>query len=89
VLGIDNFSINLQLVVYPNPTSNWISLDVKNYSFEKLQYHLINLNGVLILNNKITSETTAIQMEQYSSAIYLLKVLENNKEIKTFKIIKK
>ncbi|MEO7976543.1 T9SS type A sorting domain-containing protein [Flavobacterium sp.] len=89
VLGLDNFNINLQMGVYPNPTSNWLVLEIKNSVIENVNYQLFDLNGRLILNEKINSETTTINLEQFPSAVYLLKVLENNKEVKTFKIIKK
>ena len=89
VLGAENFNINLQLAVYPNPTTNWLQLDIKNYGFEKLNYQIFDINGKLVLENKISTETTTISMENLSTNIYLLKVLDNNKEVKTFKIIKK
>lgn len=89
VLGNDNFNINLQMAVYPNPTVNFLSLEVKNYNLDNLRYQLFDLNGRLITNDKITTETTTLSMEQYPLAVYLLKVMDNNKEIKTFKIIKK
>lgn len=89
VLGIENFNINLQMAVFPNPTTNWLQLDIKNYGFEKLNYQIFDINGKLVLENKISTETTTISMENLSTNIYLLKVLDNNKEVKTFKIIKK
>ena len=89
VLGADNFNINLQLAVYPNPTTNWLQLEVRNTDFANLSYQLFDLNGRLIANQKIVNETSTLQMEQLPAAIYLLKVLDNNKEVKTFKIIKK
>lgn len=89
VLGAENFNINLQLAVYPNPTTNWLQLEVKNTDFTNLSYQLFDLNGRMILNQKITTETSTISMEQLQAAIFLLKVVNNNKEVKTFKIIKK
>ena len=89
VLGTDNFNINLQMAVYPNPTVSYLTLEVKNHNFDNLHYQLFDLNGRLIANEKITTESTTLSIEQYPSAVYLLKVVENNKEIKTFKIIKK
>jgi len=89
VLGAENFNINLQLAVYPNPTTNWLQLEVKNTDFTNLSYQLFDLNGRMILNQKITTETSTISMEQLPAAIFLLKVVNNNKEVKTFKIIKK
>lgn len=89
LLGLDNININLQLSVYPNPTANLLSLDVKNYNFENLQYQLFDINGRIILFGKIVQESTQLQLDVFPAAIYLLKVTDNNKEIKTFKIIKK
>ena len=89
VLGAENFNINLQLAVYPNPTTNWLQLEVRNTDFANLSYQLFDLNGKIILNEKITAETSTIQMERLPAAIFLLKVVSNNKEVKTFKIIKK
>ena len=89
VLGAENFNINLQLAVYPNPTTNWLQLEVRNTDFANLSYQLFDLNGKMILTEKITAETSSIQMERLPAAIFLLKVVNNNKEVKTFKIIKK
>jgi hypothetical protein len=88
VLGLDNFNIGLELSVYPNPTTDIIYLKVKESSFESLQYQLFDINGKLIENNIISKNSTIIQMDKYPVAIYLLKVIENSKEVKTFKIIK-
>lgn len=89
VLGVENFNINLQLAVYPNPTTNWLQLEVKNTDFTNLSYQLFDLNGRMIYNQKVTTETSTISMEQLPTTVYLLKVLDSNKELKTFKIIKK
>ena len=89
VLGLDNFNIGLELSVYPNPTTDIIYLKVKESSFESLQYQLFDINGKLIENNIISKTSTIIQMDKYPVAIYLLKVIENSKEVKTFKIIKR
>lgn len=89
VLGQDNFNVNLELSVYPNPTTDVIYLKIKESNFESIQYQLFDINGRLIENNKVFENSTIIQMGKYPEAIYLLKVLDNNKEVKTFKIIKK
>jgi hypothetical protein len=89
LLGVENFNIDLQLSVYPNPTANWLTLDIKNISRDNLQYQLFDLNGKLIISDSIKSQITTFQLESYPTSIYLLEILENNKKIKTYKIIKK
>lgn len=86
--GNDNFNISLELSAYPNPTTNLLYLEVKESNFEAVHYQLFDFNGRLLESKKIDSITTSIQMEQYPMAVYLLKVLDNNIEVKSFKIIK-
>ncbi|WP_374400682.1 T9SS type A sorting domain-containing protein [Flavobacterium sp.] len=88
-LSISDIFLTNNIITYPNPTTNWLQLEVRNTDFSNLSYQLFDLNGRMILNQKITAETSSIQMERLPAAIFLLKVVSNNKEVKTFKIIKK
>jgi hypothetical protein len=88
-LGTNNFpEITLQMSVYPNPTKANATLNIANYNTENIDYELFDLNGKQIVSQKITSIETQIPMEEMPSAIYFLKVIEENKILKTFKIIK-
>jgi hypothetical protein len=90
VTAIENTEvIMLEYKVYPNPTRGLISLIIKPFDHENLKYRLYDLNGILLQDKKIESEETEISMENLSSAIYFLKILKDNKEIKIFKIIKR
>lgn len=89
VLGNEYVEISLQMSVYPNPTQNSLTLEVKQNNMENMQYQLFDLNGRLLVSENITAFTTAIEMARYAEAVYLLKVLKSKKELKTFKIIKK
>lgn len=88
-LGNDNFpEIQLAIVVYPNPTTAFVNLKIENQPLENLNYQLFDTSGRQIQNQKIHITETQISMENLSSAIYFLQVLDNNKLLKTFKIIK-
>jgi hypothetical protein len=78
------FNIN----VYPNPTSNLITLEVGNYEINKLTYKLFDVNGKLLITNSIIGKKTNIPMDKLASANYFLKVTTGNKNIATFKILK-
>jgi hypothetical protein len=80
--------ISLEIVVYPNPATDYIKLNIKNYDVQNLRYQLYDINGILLQDNKIVSNETSIVMSNYMSATYFLKVTDNNKVIRTFKIIK-
>lgn len=88
-LGTDNFSnIKLTMMVYPNPTTSMVNLKIEDYASENLKYSLFDIQGRQIESKKITQDETQIQMGNLVSAIYFINVLDNNKILKTFKIIK-
>jgi len=89
ITGIEQArGIDLVYMVYPNPTVGLLTLKVLNYNYEKLSYQLYDITGKVLENKEITSTETAISLVDYTSAIYFLKLIDNNKEIKVFKIIK-
>jgi hypothetical protein len=81
--------ISLSCSVYPNPVSDLLTLKIDNYVLTSLTYKLIDVNGKLIENKKISGNELTITMSNLSPALYLLKIFDHQKEIKTFKIIKK
>ena len=88
VLGIDNHTINLELTAYPNPTTNFLTLNVGNFELSTLNFQLYDILGKLIESRKIISSSETIAIENLPTATYFLKVTNNNNEVKTFKIIK-
>lgn len=81
--------INLLVSAYPNPTTDYLSLEVKDFEYSILHFQLFDMNGKLLQNEKINSNQTSIAMGNLVPAIYFVKVNHGNKEIKSFKIIKK
>lgn len=89
VLGINDLNgINLNLLAYPNPTTNFLNLSVENLDSKNLSYQIFDLTGKQLATKKITTTKTTIEMAQYPVSVYFLKVLNQQKVIKTFKIIK-
>jgi hypothetical protein len=86
--GINETSINLEMSVYPNPTTNYLTLNVDDVELSTLNFQLIDLQGKVITNKKVNSTTTSINVESLPKAIYFLNVTKGNQIIKTFKIIK-
>jgi hypothetical protein len=100
--GLAEEGININLSVYPNPTTDWLTLkvDISNtLSDQPMLYQLFDISGKLLESNTIVANATTIKMEYYAVATYFLKVYtvgrddrasvtQNNAEIKTFKIIK-
>jgi len=91
ITGVKETTINLEMNVYPNPTTNYLTLKVDastSLSNQQLSYQLIDLQGKIIENKKVTASSTTIKMEALPKAIYFLNVTKDNQVVKTFKIIK-
>jgi hypothetical protein len=84
----DSKAINLSLVAFPNPTTDLLTLSFNEQSLTNLTYQLLDLNGKLLRSEKITGNQTTIEMSNLATSTYFLKVIHNNTEIKTFKIVK-
>ncbi|OGU56772.1 MAG: hypothetical protein A2X64_01650 [Ignavibacteria bacterium GWF2_33_9] len=81
-------SINLLVVAYPNPTNDFITLEVKDFEPATLHFQLYDINGKLLQKQKITDNRTSIVMKNLVTSTYFVKVIQGNEEVKTFKIIK-
>ena len=87
-VGIAETGFNFSLQAYPNPTTDYLTLNLGNAELSTLNFQLYDIGGKLIESKKITSTTETILVENLPSATYFLKVTNNNNEVKTFKIIK-
>ncbi len=85
--------IILSVTAYPNPTNDYLTLNIDEYvqirhALSHLSYQLYDMNGKLLQNKKLIEAVTQIDMKNFVLSTYFLKIINNNKEVKTFKIVK-
>ncbi len=84
--------VELSLKVFPNPVSSVLNLEVlsENYLNEnkELSYQFFDINGRLLRSSKINESLTEISVSDFPPATYFLQVIQQSKNIKTFKIVK-
>lgn len=88
VLGLETNQISLNIQAYPNPTTDYLILNIDNTELSELSFQLSDVSGKLIESKKVSSTKETIHMEDLPSATYFLRVANSNQEIKIFKIIK-
>ncbi len=89
VSGLEqDHNISLSVVAYPNPTVDYLTLQV-NQNTSNLSFQLYNLQGKTIKSQSINGKYSTIKMVNLPTAIYFLKIIQGNKQVKIFKIIKK
>lgn len=91
VLSNEDFSYEVEATVYPNPVTDYLSINFKDMQGEKFEVSLYDTNGKQVYQNKLVpgSETEIINFYQFSSGMYLLSIEQpSTNKSKTFKIIK-
>jgi hypothetical protein len=84
--GVNETTINLELSVYPNPTTDYLTLKVEKT--KDLSYQLYDLQGKVIASKTVNGTSTNISLEGQPTATYYLNVVKNNQTVKRFKVIK-
>ncbi len=86
---IDNLSIGplgIEIVAYPNPAKEFVILKIdKSQDFS---FVLCDLTGRIIEKKDVVKSETEINLNYLDPSVYILKILKDNEEVKTFKIIK-
>jgi hypothetical protein len=88
-LGTNEIAMTISPSVFPNPTTDNLTLQVKDFSTDKLNYELYNMQGMLLETKQINANQTQINMSRLPIATYFIKVISDNKQVQSFKIIKK
>ena len=78
----------ISLSAFPNPTSDYLTLHIESDEIEGFDYAMYDISGKEILQKRITSSETSLNMNSLPSATYFVRVAKQNREVKTFKILK-
>ena len=83
--------IDFQLNVYPNPTKNFLTINLLSENDISCTTELFDMSGKLLFSKifKGRELTENIDLTNYSSNLYILKIIDNNgKLFRTYKIQK-
>jgi Secretion system C-terminal sorting domain len=87
ITAIEDNQAEYEMNIYPNPTSENITIKIKELK-EDIQYTIYTISGKLVSNNQIIALETKLSIAHFARGQYFLNVIEENKIIKTYQIIK-
>ena len=87
--NINDPDSEVQVIVFPNPTSSELLLEISQISFnEGDNFILFSMLGEQMFSSRIVSQQTKIDLSTYPNGIYII-VANINGKSKTYKIIKR
>lgn len=78
----------VSIKVSPNPMTSFVTVNIPELE-DNLSYQFYSLKGNLIESGPLVSTETEINAVGLENALYLLKVSQNGKTLKIFRLIKK
>lgn len=91
-VGVDDYpQIVLSAVVYPNPTENLAQLQLNGFEIpaDGLRAILYDGNGKQLQSVTVTDDLTPFQIGQYATGTYYLELRDEQRVLKTFKVIRR
>jgi hypothetical protein len=85
-MGLDDFNISKNITIYPNPTSEVISVEIDPILLGQT-YTIIDQVGRPILSGKLTSKVLRININELPTGMYFFKI--GGQEKQTFIVMKK
>lgn len=87
-VGIVNPNWNFSLNAFPNPTSDYLSLEIDKLQATELAYQLVDVKGIILKKGIILDNRTKIDVKDLPVATYFVRISEKTTLLHTFKILK-
>lgn len=78
----------ISMKVFPNPTTDLLTLSIDNETAQRLHYTLTDDNGRSLEKSSVESSITKIDMSRYTPSVYFINVFCGKSRLQTFKIVK-
>ena len=80
--------VQSNISVYPNPVKDFLTVDFNSEKLDNSSYQLFDVTGKVINQGNLKSVKSQISASSLTSGIYLLRITNSGKVVKSFKIIK-
>jgi hypothetical protein len=76
------------MLVYPNPVTDVLNINISNSSFKNSEVVVYNVSGAEVLKTNMAKSSAQLNIENLSNGVYLVKVTNQNGFNKTVKFVK-
>jgi hypothetical protein len=87
VTTVSSFPLSKSLIVYPNPAKDILNVDL-GLKFNDLKVLIVDMLGNEIINEQLRNQHTSLNIQNLSSGVYVVKVINGNECVGLRKWIK-
>ncbi len=87
-LASNENAVQSTISVYPNPVKDFLTVDFNTEKLENSSYQLFDASGKIIIEGNLKSAKSQISARSLAIGMYILRITNAGKLVKTFKIIK-
>lgn len=87
ISGIDLPEVKPDIAVYPNPATDKISIS-SDFLSEPCIFEMMDVRGIVILRTEVDAIRNSVNLSNFSKGLYLYRLLDKGKLLKTGKIVK-
>ncbi|MFA5046732.1 MAG: T9SS type A sorting domain-containing protein, partial [Paludibacter sp.] len=87
ISGIDLPEVKPDIAVYPNPATDKISIS-SDFLSEPCIFEMMDVRGIVILRTEVDAIRNSVNLSGFSKGLYLFRLLDKVKLLKTGKIVK-
>ncbi len=85
----DTKSIEKNITLYPNPVKDVLFVDFNQESYSNASYQLFDVQGKIIREGNLNQKKNELDLSILPQSVYIIRIIQENKQVKSFKIIKK
>jgi len=85
----ENISDDFSFSLFPNPTSDFVNVNINNKNITKFKLNIYNLMGTLVITKRFRHNYNQINIENLNSGVYIIEVNINGSVKKQKLIIEK
>ena len=86
-LAVNNFEAFKSILIYPNPASKNFTITSPQVDIDEVE--IFNTMGQLVKTQKLTQTNNAINIEEFASGTYYIRIYNQGQFLKSDKVIKK
>jgi len=88
-LGISETKMNFSFSIFPNPTVDYLTLQITGYKNEILYCKIFDMQGKVLITEHVSGELTKINTAKLPASSYIIGITnQENKQLQSYKIIK-